>query len=70
MMDDETGTGGTYYRCYLCGYVVPPWRIEAGDGCGKCGGRRVRPTSLGLLERAWLIIRHPRHVFRAARGDA
>lgn len=47
--------GAYMYRCEQCRKPVGPWDIESG-GCRHCGGRKVRPTNLTLLEKlteAW-----------------
>ncbi len=50
----------TFYRCLLCTTVVSKWDIEKGDGCSKCGGRRMSPTNLSLLEKLVQILKHPK----------
>ena len=50
----------TFYRCLLCTSGVSKWDIEGGDGCRKCGGRKMSPTNLSLFEKLWQILRHPK----------
>lgn len=51
--------GTQFYRCILCGTVVNLWEIREGDGCGKCGGLKIRPTSLGIWEKLVQLFKHP-----------
>ena len=48
-----------FYRCMLCGGVVNEWDIQDG-GCPKCGGRRIQPSNLSILEKIAQIIKHPK----------
>lgn len=48
-----------FYRCMLCGKIVGPSEIRNGEGCRKCGGRRVAPANLSFFEKIGQIIRHP-----------
>lgn len=59
MADMHEGTGLSFFRCDVCHGVVSPWDIDEG-GCPKCGGRRLRPTTLTLREKLVQIWRHPR----------
>lgn len=49
-----------FYRCMLCGKVIGPWEIVSGEGCRKCGGKRMMPANLNLREKVVQLIRHPR----------
>jgi len=50
----------TFYRCLLCTSVVSKWDIQGGDGCHKCGGRRMSPTNLSWFEKLVQMLKHPR----------
>lgn len=49
-----------FYRCSLCAGVVSRWDIETGKGCSKCGGGRIKPTNLNILEKLIQIAKHPK----------
>ena len=51
--------GLLFYRCELCHGVVSKWDINKG-GCQKCGGARIRPTDLTIIEKVIQIWKHPR----------
>lgn len=48
-----------FYRCTLCNGVVSEWDVNDG-GCKKCGGTRIKPANLSLLEKLVQIWKHPR----------
>lgn len=52
--------GLQFYRCILCGCVVSPWNVRAGEGCPKCAGSRITPTNLSFLEKIVQIVKHPK----------
>lgn len=58
-VDPKTIEGLQFYRCDLCHGVVSKWDIEEHLGCGKCGGTRLRPSNLSLLEKLVQIVKHP-----------
>lgn len=49
-----------FFRCDLCTKVVSEWDIREVGACTKCGGARVRPTNLSLMEEIIQIIKHPK----------
>jgi len=49
----------TFYRCETCASVVSPWDIRKA-GCSRCGGVRVRPSNLTLVEKMVQVIKHPK----------
>jgi len=49
----------TFYRCLLCATVVSKWDIKNGEGCPKCGGKKVAPTNMSLWEKFVQILKHP-----------
>lgn len=60
-MKDEhfEGTGMEFYRCTLCGHANAPWELVKGEGCKKCGGKYIKPTSLSIWEKARFLLRYP-----------
>lgn len=48
-----------FYRCDTCHRPVNAWDIDKG-GCQNCGGVRIRPTNLTLLEMVAQIVKHPK----------
>lgn len=49
----------TFYRCTVCHGVVSKWDILKG-GCPKCGGTRIQPTNLTMIEKLKQIVKHPK----------
>lgn len=52
--------GITFFRCVLCASVVSKWDIESGEGCPKCGNRKVAPSNLSILEKIVQMVKHPK----------
>jgi rRNA maturation endonuclease Nob1 len=50
--------GLTFYRCTLCRNVVSKWDIDKG-GCQRCGGTKISPTNLTLIEKVKEIVKRP-----------
>ena len=48
-----------FYRCTICHKVVNKWDIVAG-GCQFCGGTRISPTNLTIMEKIRELIKHPK----------
>ena len=55
----QEGDGLCFYRCVLCGSVVSPWDIKEHKGCKKCGGTKIKPTNVSLIEKIVQIFLHP-----------
>ena len=50
----------SFYRCTVCHGVVSKWDIVKSGSCPKCGGTRIQPSNLTLIEKAVQIFRHPK----------
>ena len=59
-VDIHTTEGVAFYRCVLCRSVVSKWDIHKHQGCAKCGGARIQPSNLSLVEKLIQIVKHPK----------
>jgi len=50
----------SFYRCTICHRVVSPWDIAEKGGYRNCGGTRIAPTNLSMVEKVVQIAKHPR----------
>ncbi|RLA59563.1 MAG: hypothetical protein DRQ89_13905 [Epsilonproteobacteria bacterium] len=58
--------GLEFYRCFQCPQVISVWDMrkqikESGNVvCPRCGGSKLRPTNLTLIEKFIQIVKHPK----------
>lgn len=50
-----------FFRCYFCGRTDEDRILRARFGC-VCGGKRVVPTRLTVLELVWYLVKHPSYI--------
>ena len=53
------GKGIAYFRCDLCRKPTSEAAVHTEGGCGFCGGKKFRPTTLTFFEKALEIIKRP-----------
>lgn len=57
-----------FFRCIACHELSERRELSATGGC-SCGAKRFSPVRLGYLGMLLWVIRHPRYVLRALRGE-